>query len=624
MGDDGLIFSAVSVSGGQISVEPLQGTGSATFARTGLVAHVRDFDNVYRLVQANEARIQGARRVENLAIHSDDITEEWSVSNTATIDDFETVSLPAVNDSISYTPINSSISGEVYTIRLKLSGIGTTRLVVQDGATETDVNITLVSGGKVYSITHMGDGSSTIFRVRLQRASGQTATSVTVNNVQVENLSGASNTAPSEYIPTTTAAVAKYYTTTNGNSVASNVVVEAAGLPLHPTVSKSGANVLARYGIWDASASGFEVGFRRIPLTGSGTAGGNGFWYFVSAITTGTTGASEPTWPTTIGGTVVDGGVTWTNGGHYKLAGYLGEPAAENVMLHNRDWTDAVYTPTNITPLKDATGVDGVANSCSTLTADAGNGTIFQVITIASAAFNSSVHVKRKTGTGTIEFTDNGGTNYTDITALIDSSGFTVVDINRTQANPSVGFRIVTSGDEIEVDMGGLIAGSVPSSPIITTTVAVTRNADVLYYEDAGNIEDAAGTLLCSVRSDDWDALANDSRVIGKGISIPLYYSTGRYKGYDGTNGVNGAADANMTGRVSIQGGNRWSGAEQQPVSSGATTTAGAYDGAWSAGNLYVLNHNGSSNFLQGTISDIRIYKKDLGTAKCESHTEYD
>jgi hypothetical protein len=164
-----LLFSVLSPqASGEISVEPINGTGSATFARA-TIAHVRDYDNVYHEVPADEARIQGARR--------DAGTYYWKLAD---------------------------------------------------------------------------------------------------------------------------------------------------GTPLHPTVMKAGQNVFARYATREDSTA-YVVGDNMIPATGSGPAGGNGYWYQVTAITTGTSGGSAPTFPETIGDTVVDGGITIKNMGHYKVAGYLGE-----------------------------------------------------------------------------------------------------------------------------------------------------------------------------------------------------------------------------------------------------------------------------------------------------------
>src|SRR5512139_1089787 len=64
-----------------------------------------------------------------------------------------------------------------------------------------------------------------------------------------------------------------------------------------------------RYLQWAASTL-IEAGDRRVPTTI-----GN-YWYV--AITSGTTGGTQPAWPLIVGNTVVDGGVTWRNEGTYN------------------------------------------------------------------------------------------------------------------------------------------------------------------------------------------------------------------------------------------------------------------------------------------------------------------
>ena len=175
--------------------------------------------------------------------------------------------------------------------------------------------------------------------------------------------------------------------------------------------------------------------------------------------------------------------------------GLLVEEARTQRVTEPRDMTNAAWnTATNITPLKDATGITGVANSASTLTATAGLGVIRQAITLGSAARTYSAWVRRKTGTGTIEITDNGGSNYTDITSSINSVTYTKVEVTRTQANPDVGFRITTSGDEIEVDVNQVEEGAGSTSPILA---AGTRTADVATMVASDfSYNDAASTFV--------------------------------------------------------------------------------------------------------------------------------
>ena len=161
-----------------------------------------------------------------------------------------------------------------------------------------------------------------------------------------------------------------------------------------------------------------------------------------------------------------------------NYAGFLSEGQATNKALYCRDFTNAAWVKTNIAASLTETGITGVANSCSSLTASSANGTAFQTIITASANYTTSFYVKRKTGTGIVSITDNNGTNYTDITSQINTTSFTRIQISRTQANPVIGFKLNTSSDSIIVDFSQTEEGAFATSPILTTSVAVTRSQD--------------------------------------------------------------------------------------------------------------------------------------------------
>ncbi len=96
--------------------------------------------------------------------------------------------------------------------------------------------------------------------------------------------------------------------------------------------------------------------------------------------------------------------------------GILLEGSGTNVALWNRDLTNAAWTPTNITAAKDQVGVDGAANAASRIAATAGNGTILQAITLASATRYQSAYVKRLAGSGAVNMTMGNGETWTAVT----------------------------------------------------------------------------------------------------------------------------------------------------------------------------------------------------------------
>jgi hypothetical protein len=155
--------------------------------------------------------------------------------------------------------------------------------------------------------------------------------------------------------------------------------------------------------------------------------------------------------------------------------GLLIEEARTNRALWCRDATQSNWTKTNITSTKDQTGIDGVVNSASSLTASEDNATCIQSITLASGSRTSSIFLKRLTGTGIVQATLDGSTWST---VDLSDAEWRRVSLSGSVTNPCVGVRLATSGDAVAMDFAQIEDGAFATSPILTTGATATRAAD--------------------------------------------------------------------------------------------------------------------------------------------------
>lgn len=141
-------------------------------------------------------------------------------------------------------------------------------------------------------------------------------------------------------------------------------------------------------------------------------------------------------------------GLRRTDAGHFQYPSY---GTCRNLWA--RDLTNAAWVNGGGlgTAAKTSVGADGVANTATRLTASGANATWLQAITLASSTILLQAKLKRITGTGNIDLTVDGGTTWTTVAA--GSGAYADVTINQAAVtNPSVGIRIVTAGDAVDVD----------------------------------------------------------------------------------------------------------------------------------------------------------------------------
>jgi hypothetical protein len=199
---------------------------------------------------------------------------------------------------------------------------------------------------------------------------------------------------------------------------------------------------------------------------------------------------------------------------------------------------------------------------------------------------------------------------WTDITAQINSSTWSRVQITSTLANPSVGFKISTSGNAIDVDCVQNEAGIWATSPIVTTTAAVTRNADSLSYQTASNWSDTAGTAYAYVAPYVFTGTAAGFGANGLTVAT----TNSGVKGYDGTNTANGPVGSPGTlEKIAIS----WGGGSMTAASSGAVGVSSSYDGSFGLTNITI----GTNGFV-GYVGPVAIYNYQMTDAQLQEVTK--
>ena len=185
--------------------------------------------------------------------------------------------------------------------------------------------------------------------------------------------------------------------------------------------------------------------------------------------------------------------------------GYLAEGERTQLVTPDasiRDMTDAAWVAgATMSVAKTGIGIDGVVNSCSRLTGGgvAATNTILQTLTAAASSRTYSVWLRRVTGTGVVNITQDGGSTWTAVTSDLVTANFVRVSLTASVLNAAFGIQVETDGDVVLADFNQFEAGAFASTPIAT---ASTRNADVLTYPTTGWLNAAAGTVFVDFTTD--------------------------------------------------------------------------------------------------------------------------
>jgi len=314
------------------------------------------------------------------------------------------------------------------------------------------------------------------------------------------------------------------------------------------------------------------------------------------------------------GNTVASGIITEGSGAKLSgCLGYLSEYACTNLLTYSNDLTNAVWAKTTLTTAKTSTGPDGIVNSATRCTAAAGNATAFQTITAAATSRTFSLWVKRITGTGAFSLTQDGGATYTSQTL---AAGWNIVQLNASQLNAQVGFKITTNADAFDIWGAQFEDGPFATSSIPSVATNAVRNTEILTLPTVNNIG-ATGTIAVDfVHTATNDPVAYQ-RIISSypGATIPFGLDGVNHKLalYDGIVWVDDGSPllpSNSVQKAAIA----WRNSAAGFSLNGSAVSNITYTGPLTFGSTIAIGNdvNGAVGALNGPVRNVRIWQKQL------------
>jgi len=586
------------------------GQGIATYSRADGAdrrATVTDFEGRIIPVKAGEARFDGARRVENLISYSEDFSNAaWVKSGTATVTGTNIINLPNIGDYIrSSSAVSNGIIGEKWTWSVVLSGSGTVYVYAQlfGGTVEyfsQSFSITLTSTPTRYSYTGTtAQSGHTGAILVISRGSTGTATTVTANYAQLENVTGQANQNPSEYVSTNVKTAfpyhgagvdgVKYFDTQNGNTVASNVVTEATGAAI-PTSTlhgylAEGSRANAFLQSEDLSTTWTPTAVGEVLITTDATIAPNGRMN-ADKLIEGTTASLHR----------LQQSASATLNTAITASVYVKAAERSRIRLN-------LFNQANSVNNFQATFNIGTQTIDSSTSGGTGSYSYGSIVSLPNGWYRVSM-------TGIIDSGVGAGTAWFQYRAVDASGG---------QSYTGDGISgIYVWGSQLE-------QASFASSYIPTTTASVTRATDALSYP-AANANPAIGSAFAEVQSELGRLSApnvNSAAVAvggdgGRLLGATFAGTPSKVYAFDGTTAVSRTSGGTFATMQKIA--SKWGGASYA-VYKNATSTSGSFDGSMASGVVYVGSYGSAASSNYGTVKNVRIWKKALTDTELQNMT---